>query len=396
MRPPASFLQGLRANIAAHTSELDVSLELGYRPPVRIGGGGASCDCDAWAVPHAALGFGPDGGFFGGSDEHVFATRTPLLSSRACAAIVREAAAAIAGGARSTFSLLDSNRDAPVHELPRTQRVLNAALPRIGRLVGGCWTLRADAPTRLFVYRSLVIQYDAAARLLGQPIHRDGSVWSMIVPLNDGYEGGGTRIEALGRSIVIPTGHALLHPSALRHGGEPISGGVRWVLVAFLAATPMHWAEHGRRFKDRARELQDVDDAAAEYRVLLDALHVCPDDHELEYDAGCAALELGDAPRAARHLARAADLNAHDPAPLNNLGAAALELGDARAAVAAYRRALARDAHAADARLNLAGLLNALGRRRAAAALLRAAPPGSLDGEEDAADAARLLEEATA
>ena len=52
--------------------------------------------------------------------------------------------------------------------------------------------------------------------------------------------------------------------------------------------------------------------------------------------------------------------------------------------------------HAADARLNLAGLLNALGRRRAAAALLRAAPPGSLDGEEDAADAARLLEEATA
>ena len=395
MRPPASFLQGLRANIAAHASELDVSLELGYRPPVRIGGGGASCDCDAWAVPHAALGFGPDGGFFGGS-EHVFATRTPLLSSRACAAIVREAGAAIAGGARSTFSLLDSNRDAPVHELPRTQRVLNAALPRIGRLVGGCWTLRADAPTRLFVYRSLVIQYDAAARLLGQPIHRDGSVWSMIVPLNDGYEGGGTRIEALGRSIVIPTGHALLHPSALRHGGEPISEGVRWVLVAFLAATPMHWAEHGRRFKDRARELQDDDDAAAEYRVLLDALHVCPDDHELEYDAGCAALELGDAPRAARHLARAADLNAHDPAPLNNLGAAALELGDARAAVAAYRRALARDAHAADARLNLAGLLVALGRRRAAAALLRVAPPGSLDGEEEAADAARLLEEATA
>ena len=96
---------------------------------------------DAWAVPHAALGFGPDGGFLGGADEHVFATRAPLLSSRACAAIVREAAAAIEGGARSTFSLLDSNRDAPVHELPRTQRVLNAALPRIGRLVGGCWTL---------------------------------------------------------------------------------------------------------------------------------------------------------------------------------------------------------------------------------------------------------------
>ena len=165
------------------------------------------------------------------------------------------------------------------------------------------------------MYRSLVIQYDAAARLLGQLIHRDGSVWSMIVPLNDGYEGGGTRIEALGRSIVIPTGHALLHPSALRHGGEKISGGVRWVLVAFLAATPMP-IEHGRRFKDARASCRTT--TAAEYKVL-DALHVCPDDHEFEYDAGCAALELGDAPRAARHLARAADLNAHDLAPLNNL-----------------------------------------------------------------------------
>ena len=48
----------------------------------------------------------------------------------------------------------------------------------------------------------------------------------------------------------------------------------------------------------RWAELKPADDAAAEYRVLLDALHVCPDDHELEYDAGCAALELGDAPRA--------------------------------------------------------------------------------------------------
>ena len=242
------------------------------------------------------------------------------------------------------------------------------------------------------MYRSLVIQYDAAARLLGQPIHRDGSVWSMIVPLNDGYEGGGTRIEALGRSIVIPTGHALLHPSALRHGGEKISGGVRWVLVAFLAATPMHWAEHGRRFKDRARELQDDDDAAAEYRVLLDALHVCPDDHELEYDAGCAALELGDAPRAARHLARAADLNAHDPAPLNNLGAAALELGDARAAVAAYRRARSRATRARGRRAAQPGRAveraRAEARRRRAAARRAAGEPRRRGGRGGRGEAA--------
>ena len=104
----------------------------------------------------------------------------------------------------------------------------------------------------------------------------------------------------------------------------------------------MHWAEHGRRFKDRARELQDDDDAAAEYRVLLDALHVCPDDHELEYDAGCAALELGDAPRAARHLAAR---GRSERATRRRSTWAPRRSGWAmRAAVAAYRRALARDA----------------------------------------------------
>ena len=127
--------------------------------------------------------------------------------------------------------------------------------------------------------------------------------------------------------------------------------------------------------------------------MLLDALHVCPDDHELEYDAGCAAPELGDAPRAARHRARGRSERAR-PGAAQQPGAAALELGDARAAVAAYRRALARDAHAADARLGR--LLNALGRRRRRRAPRCAPRRRSLDGEEEAADAARLLEEATA
>ena len=70
--------------------------------------------------------------------------------------------------------MTDTNRDVAVHDLPRTRRWLNAAFDR--------WlmpTVRAafgDAARGAYVYRSLVVQYDAAARLTHQPVHRDGAL----------------------------------------------------------------------------------------------------------------------------------------------------------------------------------------------------------------------------
>ena len=163
----------------------------------------------------------------------------------------------------STFTMTNTNRDVAVHDLPRTLRWLNAAFDR--------WllpTVRAafgDAAGGAYVYRSLVVQYDAAARLTHQPIHRDGALitdytnryyvihrcatdsrelqfrrlgrmWappgsliSMIIALNDParYSGGGTHIEPLGRDVVVDEGCALIHPSALRHAGARITAGER-------------------------------------------------------------------------------------------------------------------------------------------------------------------------
>jgi hypothetical protein len=56
------------------------------------------------------------------------------------------------------------------------------------------------APSSLWVYRGLVIEYDAMSGRTHQPLHRDASLLSCVVPLSElgEYEGGGTYIEPLG------------------------------------------------------------------------------------------------------------------------------------------------------------------------------------------------------
>jgi hypothetical protein len=136
--PPAgpatlvSFARGLVLNRAAHAGELEASAnELGYVPcaaqPAR-----APPALRGLVIDSSSLGFGrASAGPFEYDAPLVFESDAPLVRPRVCAAIRREAAAAMAAGARSTFTMTATNRDAPVHELPRTLRWLNAFLPAV-------------------------------------------------------------------------------------------------------------------------------------------------------------------------------------------------------------------------------------------------------------------------
>ena len=385
---------GLQRNVLDHQEEVEFSRELGYRSTADGHRDRVQPELESWPIPGGAaqLGLGPACPFDG--ERLVHATRQPLFSAAVCRAVRREAARHIGSGGSSSFTMTDTNRDADVHSLPRTQRWLNAALAaRLFPLVGRCFGAAAEPHSRLFVYRSLVVQYDAAAQLTHQPTHRDGALVSVIVPLNppSEYAGGGTHIEALGEALVLAQGHALLHPSSLRHAAQRITAGERWVLVVFLGHQRMRFAEHGRRFKARstehaAEEEEDDDDddenenanyddsLQAELRLLRQALVVCPDDSELWYDLGGCLHDLGELEEAARHYITSIELNEHDPNPHNNLGALLLP-SSPRAALSCFRRAMSLDPHHANAYSNAAGLLLGLGRLRAARTLLRAAPP---------------------
>ncbi len=69
-------------------------------------------------------------------------------------------------------------------------------------------------------------------------IHRDGSIVSFNVLLNSENEftGGGTYIEASNTVYTIDRGDCFVHSGKVRHGGETITSGVRYILVGFLDA----------------------------------------------------------------------------------------------------------------------------------------------------------------
>ena len=85
-------------------------------------------------------------------------------------------------------------------------------------------------------FRDLFFVKYACDGQAGLALHRDGSIVSFNVLLNKAsdFEGGGTYIEADDQAYHIEQGDCFIHSGKLRHGGQPISKGERFILVAFL------------------------------------------------------------------------------------------------------------------------------------------------------------------
>lgn len=71
--------------------------------------------------------------------------------------------------------------------------------------------------------------------------HRDsihgyphGRKLSVVVYLNDGFEGGRTEFPEADVAIEPVAGHALIFPSAMLHRGEPVTAGTKYALVFWL------------------------------------------------------------------------------------------------------------------------------------------------------------------
>ena len=84
-----------------------------------------------------------------------------------------------------------------------------------------------------------VVKYDIS-RVEHQKLdmHTDKSEWTFLISLSDGdgrdYEGGGTFFESINSTVHLQKGHALLFPGKLRHRGQKIIAGTRFLLVGFL------------------------------------------------------------------------------------------------------------------------------------------------------------------
>ena len=89
-----------------------------------------------------------------------------------------------------------------------------------------------------------VVKYDtlkADRRKLD--MHTDKSKWTFLVALSQGggedYNGGGTYFECCNTAVHLQQGQVLIFPGELKHRGEKITMGVRYLLVGFLVEKPI-------------------------------------------------------------------------------------------------------------------------------------------------------------
>ena len=142
------------------------------------------------------------------------------------------------GGWTSQRHFNHPTTDIPLAELPRTRAMLNqAVLPsRIYPMLGQAFSNSLPNWRALRVADAFVVKYNATGGQTFLKPHRDGSVLSFNIALNNRfeYEGGGTWFEGLGQALPIEKGHVCCHASGVMHGGHPITSGVRYILVGFV------------------------------------------------------------------------------------------------------------------------------------------------------------------
>ncbi|KAG8458537.1 hypothetical protein KFE25_003072 [Diacronema lutheri] len=197
----------------------------------------------------------------------------PLLSAEQCAVFLADAQdvaasawdlPAAAAGAEATYARR-AGTTVEVSQLPRGRELFNAAvLPALFPAVVAAFpdALGDVPPARLRVQAAFVVKYNASAGQTELGYHRDGPLVTATCALNcpSEFDGGGTLIEAKDwpRSpapIRLARGHALLHPGNVRHGGAPITSGLRFVLVVFMYDS--RTTDHARHCTVRAQARLD-------------------------------------------------------------------------------------------------------------------------------------------
>lgn len=322
-----------------------------------------------------------------------------LLTEAQCAELVAEAEAmspdawdvpAAAAGAAATYARR-AGTTIEVCDLPRGCELFNRALlPALFPAVVGAFgaSLAALPPSRLRVQAAFLVKYNASAGQTELGYHRDGPLVTATLALNrpSEYDGGGTLIEALGWPAAPPAplrlqaGHALLHPGNVRHGGAPISAGLRYVLVCFMYDAAA--ADHARYCTVSAQGLlsvalrqargtegrrQALAAAAAEYRNALacgagdksEAAHVGLGQALFELASYDGPAALADALENLEAAAVRAPLDAHT---LSTLSTACLAAGLRARALEAATGAVAADPASAVAQNNRGLILDGMGR----------------------------------
>ena len=153
--------------------------------------------------------------------------RMPFLSSERCDEIVKKA-----NEADSWTTNRHENyptTDIPLNDIKTLD--LSKEINDISKLCIGAYKINGTiTPFDLFV-----VKYDPNGQSM-LSIHRDSSVLSFIALLSnpDDYIGGGTYYEYYDKTVMPAKGDLLFHSGKIRHGGNKITSGKRYILIGFF------------------------------------------------------------------------------------------------------------------------------------------------------------------
>jgi predicted 2-oxoglutarate/Fe(II)-dependent dioxygenase YbiX len=228
----------------------------------------------------------------------------PLFSAEDCAAIIQEAehvarwrnAQSLAAYARNASTFVS------VGNLPKASYWLDGALARV------LYPAIESVFSREELYFSVpylrcsaasIVKYNATAGQTSLGVHRDGPLIAITIPLNPltDYDGGGTYIEALnnietttstGGVLKLNTGHVLMHPAMLRHGGATITRGLRYIMVVWIFSKKYipHYHYSLLRANGFLAAALGIFDKESRYRQQLLEAAVGAYEESIELDAG--------------------------------------------------------------------------------------------------------------
>ena len=123
--------------------------------------------------------------------------------------------------------------DIPLHQAPKILEWFQAWM---NRDVQALLCEQFQTTQRFYVHDAFLVRYSASAKSRFLPLHFDECTHSLVLALNDDFEGGGTYFYNVNKTISdIPPGALIsFRGNQLLHGGNVVSKGVRYIVAVFL------------------------------------------------------------------------------------------------------------------------------------------------------------------
>ena len=236
-----------------------------------------SCEFDTYDVGQKAEDFRTVSWTARGDRPRVQVSKGALLPREECAKAIEiaEAHAASHGGWTSSRHTQAATTDMPVKDIPELLDWFNDKLATtLFPMLAARYPDKISSPDLLRAHDSFIVKYDGdkdgAQNSLA--VHTDESAFSFTIALNDRseYEGGGTCFESIRLNeadggdkggdfepltLNADAGGVVAFPGTIRHGGSPVTKGVRYIIPLFL-----YLSENGSG-KEPGYVTKDLEDA---------------------------------------------------------------------------------------------------------------------------------------